>query len=109
MKFSGLGGGPEVVPVPGAVPVPVPVPGAGTGRFIPPIHFGIGRGKNFNSRSDASRARAVMDVLVDGERIEGVGVTPDVEVEFSIPYANGADPPLEKAIDVLLDDIRMAR
>lgn len=50
-----------------------------------------------------------MDVLVDGERIEGVGVTPDVEVEFSIPYANGADPPLEKAIDVLLDDIRMAR
>ena len=45
---------------------------------------------------------------VDGERIEGVGVTPGVEIEYSIPYANGADPQLEKAIDVLLDDIRLA-
>ena len=52
---------------------------------------------------------AVQDVLVDGERLEGVGVTPDVEVEFSIPYANGADPQLEKALDVLLEEIHMAR
>ena len=51
---------------------------------------------------------AVQDVLVDGDRLEGVGVTPDVEVEFSIPYANGADPQLEKALDILLEEIRTA-
>jgi carboxyl-terminal processing protease len=42
---------------------------------------------------------AVADVLADGERLEGVGVTPDVEVLDKLPYADGADPQLEAALD----------
>ena len=41
---------------------------------------------------------AVNDVAVDGERLEGVGVTPTVEVPFTLPYAQGADPQLERAV-----------
>jgi carboxyl-terminal processing protease len=43
----------------------------------------------------------VADVEVDGERLEGRGVTPTIEVPFAIPYAAGADPQLERAIDEL--------
>jgi len=43
----------------------------------------------------------VEDVAVDGERLEGRGVTPTIEVPFEIPYAAGADPQLEHAIDEL--------
>ena len=41
---------------------------------------------------------AVADVLVDGQRLEGVGVAPDIEVSFDTPYAAGADPQLTRAI-----------
>ncbi|MGE3872425.1 MAG: S41 family peptidase [Parvibaculaceae bacterium] len=44
---------------------------------------------------------AVADVMVDNQRLEGVGVTPDHEVPFDIRYANGADPQLAAAIDIL--------
>jgi carboxyl-terminal processing protease len=44
---------------------------------------------------------AVEDVLVDGERLEGVGVTPTVEVAFDPRYAAGVDPQLERAVQVL--------
>jgi carboxyl-terminal processing protease len=40
----------------------------------------------------------VEDVEVDGERLEGRGVTPTIEVPFELPYAAGADPQLERAI-----------
>ncbi|KFE68278.1 S41 family peptidase [Hyalangium minutum] len=43
---------------------------------------------------------AVMDVTIDGTRLEGVGVTPDVEVPEALPYAAGKDPQLEKALEV---------
>ncbi len=43
----------------------------------------------------------VADVAVDGERLEGRGVMPTIEVPFEIPYAAGADPQLERAIDEL--------
>jgi carboxyl-terminal processing protease len=43
----------------------------------------------------------VADVEVDGERLEGRGVTPTLEVDREIPYAAGADPQLERAIEVL--------
>jgi carboxyl-terminal processing protease len=42
---------------------------------------------------------AVKDVLVDGERLEGVGVSPDIAVPDRLEYAAGADPQLERAID----------
>jgi carboxyl-terminal processing protease len=43
---------------------------------------------------------AVMDAEVDGERIEGNGVEPDIIVSDELPFAKGADPQLEKALDV---------
>jgi C-terminal processing protease CtpA/Prc len=41
---------------------------------------------------------AVADVHVDGERLEGVGVSPTIEVPFDLRYANGADPQLDRAL-----------
>jgi len=44
---------------------------------------------------------AVEDVLVDGKRLEGVGVEPTIEVAFDTRYAGGVDPQLERAVEVL--------
>jgi carboxyl-terminal processing protease len=44
---------------------------------------------------------AAADALVDGERLEGRGVAPDVEVPFDFRYAAGKDPQLERALDLL--------
>ena len=44
---------------------------------------------------------AVEDVLVDGKRLEGVGVEPTIEVPFDWRYAAGADPQLDRAVQVL--------
>jgi carboxyl-terminal processing protease len=41
---------------------------------------------------------AVSDVRLDGERLEGRGVAPDIEVSFPLPYAAGHDPQLEAAL-----------
>jgi carboxyl-terminal processing protease len=43
---------------------------------------------------------AVEDVLVDGERLEGAGVSPEVAVAADLPYAGGRDPQLERALDI---------
>jgi C-terminal processing protease CtpA/Prc len=44
---------------------------------------------------------AVSDVRVEGERLEGRGVVPDVEVPFRLPYAAGRDPQLDAALGKL--------
>jgi carboxyl-terminal processing protease len=44
---------------------------------------------------------AVADVMVDGQRLEGVGVTPSISVPFPLEYAKGKDPQLERAVDML--------
>jgi carboxyl-terminal processing protease len=44
---------------------------------------------------------AVSDVRVEGERLEGRGVVPDVEVPFELPYAAGRDPQLDAALGKL--------
>jgi carboxyl-terminal processing protease len=44
---------------------------------------------------------AVEDVLVDGQRLEGIGVTPTIEVPFDWRYAAGGDPQLDRAVQVL--------
>ena len=44
---------------------------------------------------------AVEDMLVDGQRLEGIGVTPTIEVPFDLLYAAGRDPQLERAVQVL--------
>ena len=43
---------------------------------------------------------AVVDVTVDGLRLEGVGVEPDVVVDRQLPFSAGADPQLERALDL---------
>jgi carboxyl-terminal processing protease len=44
---------------------------------------------------------AVEDVLVDGQRLEGVGVTPTIEVPFDWRYAAGRDPQFDRAVQIL--------
>src|ERR1700722_11202911 len=44
---------------------------------------------------------AVEDVLVDGHRLEGAGVTPTIEVPFDSRYAAGGAPQLARAVQVL--------
>jgi carboxyl-terminal processing protease len=44
---------------------------------------------------------AVEDVLVDGKRLEGVGVEPTIAVAFDHRYAAGADPQLNRAVEML--------
>jgi carboxyl-terminal processing protease len=43
---------------------------------------------------------AVSDVRVDGERLEGVGVAPDITVPDRLLFSDGRDPQLEKALEV---------
>jgi carboxyl-terminal processing protease len=49
---------------------------------------------------------AVADVLVDGERLEGGGVRPDVDVRFPVEYAQGRDPQIEKAVEILVEQLK---
>ncbi len=51
---------------------------------------------------------AVADFLVDGKRLEGVGVNPDAEVTTSLTYAAGADPQLDKALDLAAESASKA-
>src|SRR4029079_16751766 len=44
---------------------------------------------------------AVEDVLVDGERLEGVGVTPTIEVQAAPASLGQSDPQLDRAIAIL--------
>lgn len=44
---------------------------------------------------------AVADAEVDGERLEGTGVAPDIAVPFDLRHAAGADPQLDRAIELL--------
>ena len=53
------------------------------------------------ARRRRSAAAAGCGRAVDGERLEGRGVTPTIEIPFDIPYAAGADSQLERAIDEL--------
>ena len=48
---------------------------------------------------------AVEDASIEGERLEGKGVTPTIEVPFDIRYAAGKDPQLEKAIEFLAGSV----
>lgn len=45
---------------------------------------------------------ATADVIVDGARVEGVGVSPTVFIDFDLRYAGGADPQLAAATEHLL-------
>jgi carboxyl-terminal processing protease len=40
------------------------------------------------------------------QRLEGKGVTPDINVPFSLEYAQGADPQKERAIEAVLQAVQ---
>lgn len=44
---------------------------------------------------------AVQDIKIDGERLEGKGVEPDIEVPMDIRYLGGKDMQVEKAVEYL--------
>jgi carboxyl-terminal processing protease len=48
---------------------------------------------------------AVADVIIDGRRLEGVGVEPTVTAPFCIEYANGGDPQLDMAVSILVETL----
>lgn len=52
---------------------------------------------------DSMLMLAVQDVITDGKRIEGTGVSPTVEVKRDIRFENGNDPQLEAAMKLLLE------
>ena len=41
-------------------------------------------------------------LLIDGKRLEGIGVEPDIKVLFDIRFAGGRDVQLERAKDEML-------
>jgi carboxyl-terminal processing protease len=48
---------------------------------------------------------AVVGLEFDGRPLEGIGVTPDYRVERPLPYAAGADPVLDAAVDLLVKQV----
>jgi carboxyl-terminal processing protease len=44
---------------------------------------------------------AVNGLTFDGRPLEGVGVSPEIEIARPLPYANGADPVLDAALDLM--------
>lgn len=58
-------------------------------------------GRAFILGDDSLLIVAVNDVKVNEVRIEGVGVSPTVDVPFDIRYAAGRDPQIEKAVEML--------
>jgi carboxyl-terminal processing protease len=58
-------------------------------------------GRAYLLSDDSLLLLAVADVLVDGQRLEGVGVTPTIAVPFPLEYAKGKDPQLDRAVDML--------
>jgi carboxyl-terminal processing protease len=55
-------------------------------------------GRPYVLKDDSLLLLAVMNVRVDGARLEGIGVRPDIEVPFDIRYAAGRDPQLDRAV-----------
>lgn len=57
-------------------------------------------GRCFLLRGNSLLYLASLDVLNDGQRLEGHGVLPDVVVPAVLPFTDGFDPQLEKALDI---------
>jgi carboxyl-terminal processing protease len=52
---------------------------------------------------------AVNDLRVDGRRLEGLGVTPDVEVSQPLEYSAGHDPQRARAFELMVKAVRARR
>jgi carboxyl-terminal processing protease len=51
---------------------------------------------------------AVADVLIDGKRLEGEGIAPDIPVPFPIEYVQGSDSQKQQAIQTMLQTLQSA-
>jgi len=65
-------------------------------------------GRLFVLSNDAILYVAVMDTRIDGERLEGQGVKPDIVVPHDVRYTAGADPQYDRAVDLLVEELRPA-
>ena len=73
----------------------------GKGPIVGETTAGAVLAGRINALSDGSLLYvAVADVTIGGERLEGRGVPPDIEVPFDPPYAAGADPQLDRAVEI---------
>lgn len=63
-------------------------------------------GKLFVLSNKALLYLAVMDSKIDGVRLEGVGVEPDIHVPMNIRYCDGKDMQVGIAIEYLADEIQ---
>lgn len=52
---------------------------------------------------------ASVDVPIDGERLEGIGVEPDVPVDFPVAYARGVDPIQERGVELAVAQVKARR
>jgi carboxyl-terminal processing protease len=59
-------------------------------------------GRGFLLDDNSLLVLAVADVKVDGQRLEGAGVSPDIEIAYDIRHAGGADPQFDRAATELL-------
>ena len=66
-------------------------------------------GRAFLLGDDSLLYLAVNDVTVDGERLEGPGVAPDIEVPFDPRYAGDTDPQLERIVRELAEELGAGR
>ncbi len=62
-------------------------------------------GRGYVLPDDSLLILAVADVYVDGMRLEGVGVTPDVAVPFDVRYAAGRDPQRDAAFEEMVKSL----
>ncbi|VVS94516.1 S41 family peptidase [Desulfoluna spongiiphila] len=62
-------------------------------------------GRLFPLSNKALLFLAVQGCRIDGVDLEGVGVEPDIEVPFEVPYCSGQDAQLHKAVEHLLNQL----
>lgn len=60
-------------------------------------------GRGYMLPDDSLLLVAVVDVTVDGARLEGASIEPDIAVPFDIRYAAGADRQREAAVEAVVD------
>jgi C-terminal processing protease CtpA/Prc len=65
-------------------------------------------GRGYMLPDDSLLLVAVVDVTVDGARLEGAPIEPDLTVPFDIRYAAGADPQREAAVEAMVDMLTSA-
>ena len=66
-------------------------------------------GRAFVLKDNSLLELAVTDVHVDGKRLEGNGVTPDIGVPFELRYSAGIDPQMERAVEKMREMLRDQR